>query len=292
LHEAYHTVEVGRNSRVGRSLLRTAQGVGCLRGGLLLAVLGTTIVGPAAVRSIMSGDRACSSFASVLPQQGPTVVLEPKTKHTGTVIFLHGLGDTGNGWKDVGEMLQPSLPHLRWVFPTAPERPVTINGGMMMPAWYDIKELGSRAAQALDGVEEAKQMLENHLEEEIAKGIPSERIIIGGFSQGAATSLFSCFQLEKKLAGVVALSGYLPHPEKALANVSEENKDTPLLMCHGDSDGVVRLEWARDAHAKLSEKLSLPSPSMFKVYPGLAHGADMTELRDLAQFIAARLPQE
>lgn len=169
---------------------------------------------------------------------------------------------------------------------------MTINGGMMMPAWYDIKELGSRAAQALDGVEEAKEMLENHLAEEMGRGIPSERIIVGGFSQGAATSLFSCFQLHQKLAGVAALSGYLPHADKAVAAVTAENKDTPLLMCHGDADAVVKLEWAKEAHAKLSEKLSLPSPSAFKVYRGLAHGADMQELRDLAAFIADRLPAE
>ena len=124
-----------------------------------------------------------------------------------TVIFLHGLGDSGAGWADAAEMWQQSLPHIKFILPHAPVMPITLNGGMPMPGWHDIQSLDSIDAENFKGLEGTIGSISGIIDDEIKAGTEAERIVLGGFSQGAATAVMTGFQFHKKLAGVVGMSG-------------------------------------------------------------------------------------
>ncbi|KAL6049439.1 palmitoyl-protein hydrolase [Balamuthia mandrillaris] len=222
-----------------------------------------------------------------------TVVIEPTETHTATVIFLHGLGDTGMGWYDPMKQLSAENPHIKFILPTAPRRPVTINFGSVMPAWYDITDLGaSREEQKCEGIHDAKATVERLIKAEVEEhGIPHHRIIIGGFSQGAAVSLFTGFSLPSTLAGVIALSGYLALKDEFLANLTEAGRLAPLLMCHGESDPLIRLSWAELSFQAI-QSIAGVKKATFKKYRGLAHSLSLQELKDVAAFVRECLPKE
>ncbi|KAL5017451.1 hypothetical protein ScPMuIL_007040 [Solemya velum] len=136
------------------------------------------------------------------------VVAVSQAKHTATLIFLHGLGDTGHGWADSFRSLK--LKNIRCVCPNAPYQPVTLNGGMKMPSWFDILGLKPESPEDEDGIKRASDTLKQLIAEEEKSGIPSNRIMVGGFSQGGAVALYTAFTLGKPLAGVVALSSWMP----------------------------------------------------------------------------------
>ncbi|PVG00503.1 alpha/beta-hydrolase [Serendipita vermifera] len=147
-----------------------------------------------------------------------SITVNPSTKHTATVIFLHGLGDSGYGWEPVAKMLarNPKLSHIKWILPNAPDQPVTLNFGMKMPSWFDIRSL-DKDLTADDGGEDADGMLASALSvnkivttQVDDENIPANRIVVGGFSQGAALSLITGLTSERRLGGLVSLSGWLP----------------------------------------------------------------------------------
>lgn len=141
--------------------------------------------------------------------------ISPKVAHTATVIFLHGLGDSGSGWSDVGRMFATAFPHIKWIFPNAPSLRITVNQGALMPGWYDIVSLERiAAAQDKKGMLKSCEEINKFIDHEISNGINSKRIILGGFSQGAAMSLLTGLTTQKQLGGIVALSGYLPLGEE------------------------------------------------------------------------------
>eukprot|EP01096_Ripella_sp_DP13-Kostka_P007207 TRINITY_DN2620_c0_g1_i1.p1 TRINITY_DN2620_c0_g1~~TRINITY_DN2620_c0_g1_i1.p1 ORF type:complete len:225 (+),score=73.18 TRINITY_DN2620_c0_g1_i1:141-815(+) len=217
------------------------------------------------------------------------IVLESKAGvvPTATLIFLHGLGDMGAGWEWFGDIVTKRFRHLRVILPTAPIRKVSINGGYPMTAWYDIKSLSSRDDEDTNGLDESRLFLESLIEKEMNDhNIPSNRILIGGFSQGAAVSLFSTYQSEKQLAGCVALSGYLASADYWSSNLRDANRNTPLLMCHGTRDDVVKFQWATQSRDKL---LAHNIPLTFKEYP-MRHEANDEEIRAVLDFISERLP--
>ena len=129
-------------------------------------------------------------FSIILPKVETTmttklafVSIKPTARHTASVIFLHGLGDSGHGWSEVGQMLQPALPNVHWIFPHSPERPITVNGGARMPGWYDIVSLERISGQEDEtGMMESKKLVQQLIEQELDKGIPNSRIILGRFS--------------------------------------------------------------------------------------------------------------
>jgi predicted esterase len=146
------------------------------------------------------------------------LTVKPATQHTATVIFLHGLGDSGHGWEPVAKMLakNPKLSHIKWILPNAPKQPVTLNYGMSMPSWFDIRSL-DKDLTADDGGEDADGMLSSAMKVNALvttqvddENIPANRIVVGGFSQGAALSLLTGLTSERRLAGLVCLSGWLP----------------------------------------------------------------------------------
>ncbi|KAI9489413.1 Phospholipase/carboxylesterase/thioesterase [Zychaea mexicana] len=218
-----------------------------------------------------------------------SVVVNAKAKHTATVLFLHGLGDSGSGWSFLAEELSGLFPHIKWVLPNAPMLPITLNQGMRMPAWFDLNGLDRAitANQDEKGLLASSVAVNSLIRKEIDSGIPSERIVIGGFSQGCALSLLVGLTSEYKFGGVVGCSGWLPLAEKFPAMASDANKKTPVMMCHGDADPVVKYSFGRDS-AGLLEKLGYNVK--FNTYPGLVHSASPQELQDIASFIKERLP--
>ncbi|BDF96176.1 alpha/beta hydrolase [Pseudoalteromonas sp. KAN5] len=169
-----------------------------------------------------------------------------KGEHKATIIWLHGLGDSGDGFLPVASQLAlPDELGLRFVFPHAPVQPVTINGGMAMRSWYDIKsmDLDKRADEA--GVCESATKVELLINQELEKGIPANKIILAGFSQGGVISLHLAPRLKQKLAGVMALSTYMCVPEKLTAEAKQTGLN--VFMAHGSQDPVVPYEAGRHA---------------------------------------------
>lgn len=170
----------------------------------------------------------------------PTVEHETAPNPRHAVIWLHGLGADGNDFAPiVPELVDRAWPPLRFVFPHAPVRPVTINNGMAMRAWYDIKGMQIADRQDEVGIRESMLQLEALIAREVERGIPSQRIFLAGFSQGAAMVLCGGLRQARQLAGIVALSGYLPLEQQLLAERSETNAGIPVFMAHGSVDPVV-----------------------------------------------------
>lgn len=213
-------------------------------------------------------------------------------KHTATVIWAHGLGDSGAGWMPIAENFRRrgKFSECAFVFPNAPNIPVTVNFGMEMPGWYDITTFGD-LAQAHDqpGILKSRDYFTSLIKAEIEKGIPSSRIVLGGFSQGGAISLFTGISCPDKLAGIFGLSSYLLLHNKIRDYVKSEsaNKNTPIFMGHGDVDPMVKHEWGLDTSKTLREMGWIVD---FRTYKGLAHSADPKEIDDLEKYLEERLP--
>lgn len=168
------------------------------------------------------------------------VIIEPVNAHRASVIWLHGLGADGNDFVPVvPEMHLPENLGIRFVFPHAPVRPVTINGDMSMRAWYDVRNMDLRREEDAESIEDSANIIEQYIEAEINAGIPSAQIVLAGFSQGGAMALHTGLRYPSKLGGVLALSAYLPLPERFLNEASTANQSTPVMMCHGTYDQVI-----------------------------------------------------
>lgn len=216
------------------------------------------------------------------------IVLKPTAnKHDGTVIFLHGLGDTGHGWSAGFDAIRQ--PNVKYIFPTASVLPVSLNGGFPMPSWFDIVSLDPTGKQDAPGIKKASDQLMAMIEKEIAGGLSSDKIAIGGFSQGGAVSLYTATVIKKPLAGVIALSAWLPlHNE--LDGDSISHKKTPVLQCHGDSDPMVPFSFGEMSYKLLAGKGGFTNYS-FKKYAGMDHGSSNEEMLDVKKFIQGLFPQ-
>ncbi|QJR81139.1 alpha/beta fold hydrolase [Alteromonas pelagimontana] len=170
----------------------------------------------------------------------PFVEVCTRPNPTACVIWMHGLGDSGHGFAPiVKELKLPESLAVRFLFPHAPERPVTINNGMQMRAWYDIKSFDFNSRADLAGVQESAAAVSRLVDNQISQGIAAERIVLGGFSQGGVIALHLGTRIKHKLAGIMALSTYMCEPDKLAAQASDTNKTTPIMMAHGDHDEVV-----------------------------------------------------
>ncbi|KAF6730489.1 Acyl-protein thioesterase 2 [Oryzias melastigma] len=210
----------------------------------------------------------CGNNMSV-PLLAEAVTLSGKEKETAAVIFLHGLGDTGHGWAESLAKIQPS--HVKIICPHAPIIPVTLNMRSMVPAWFDLMGLSPDSPEDESGIKRAAENIKAIIEHEARNGIPSNRIILGGFSQGGALSLYTALTCQHPLAGVVALSCWLPL-HKSFPSASGCNKNLPIMQCHGDMDAMI----PRQFGAMTAEKLKfIVNPQMvtFKSYPGLGHSS-------------------
>ncbi|BFZ64552.1 hypothetical protein YB2330_005699 [Saitoella coloradoensis] len=211
---------------------------------------------------------------------------------TAAVIFAHGLGDSGAGWSFIADHYkrEKSLQHIKWIFPNAPLRPITLNGGMRMPAWYDLTSL-ERVEEAEDsvGMLQSVETIHALVKETIESGIPADRIVIGGFSQGSAMALLSGMIHKEKLAGIAGMSGYLPMASKLVDMRHPHNHDTPIFMAHGTADPVVKFQFGKMSMEFLKEKLGMEKIE-WREYPGMGHTADLKELADFARWLEKVVP--
>jgi phospholipase/carboxylesterase len=190
-----------------------------------------------------------------------------------SVIWLHGLGADGHDFEPIVPELGLHEP-LRFVFPHAPVRAVTVNGGMRMRAWYDIVGFGPGAAQDAAGIEESAAAVRELIDRELARGMPAERVVLAGFSQGGAIALHTALREPRRLAGVLALSTYLPVADTLAAERSAANAEIPIFMAHGNADGVIPLAMA-DASRRALEAQGYAVD--WRVYP-MAHAVHPSEI--------------
>ena len=211
------------------------------------------------------------------------IVLEPAGEAKNCVIWLHGLGADGHDFEAiVPELSLPEALAVRFVFPHAPMQPVTINNGFVMRSWYDIKGVDIGSQQDESGVRESQQRVEKLIQQQLDLGIASENIVLAGFSQGGAVILQTGLRYTKPLAGLMALSTYLPIAETLEQEKSSENQAVPVFMAHGDSDPVVRPELAYRSRALLE---SLNYPLEWNEYRGLQHGVSPQEIQDIREWL-------
>jgi len=211
-----------------------------------------------------------------------TIELHPGAEPKATIVILHGLGADGTDFLSMADELDLSaVCPVRWVFPRAPVRPVTVNGGQPMRAWYDI--LGTDLVRREDetGLRESMALVQQLLEREEARGMPSERIVLAGFSQGCAITLGAGLRYGQRLAGLVGLSGYLPLAATTEAERRAANALTPVFLGHGRSDGMVPL--ARGAAAR-DQLRGLGQPVEWHDYP-MQHSVCLEEVQDLQRWL-------
>ncbi len=171
-----------------------------------------------------------------------------------SIIWMHGLGADAHDFEPAVPMLRlDSGRAVRFVFPNAPVRPVTVNGGMQMRAWYDLVSMDRDAPEDEAGIRASAEAIEALIQRERDRGIAAERIVMAGFSMGGAMALFTGLRYPEKLAGVLALSTYVPIAQAAFAEASEVNQGLPIFMAHGSVDDVVPFNFARSSRKRLHQ---------------------------------------
>jgi phospholipase/carboxylesterase len=217
-----------------------------------------------------------------------TIEVETAAKPNASVIWLHGLGADGHDFEPiVPEIVRPGERAWRFVFPNAPVRPVTINGGMTMRAWYDLKGLDRRAAEDVAGFRDTDAEIRQLIANEGTRGIAANRVVLAGFSQGGAVSLYSVTRYPEKLAGVMALSCYLPRESSFAAEREAANDVTPIFMAHGRSDAVLTMSLGVQSRDFLR---SQGYAVEWHEYP-MAHAVCAAEIADIREFLLRVLPQ-
>uniref|UniRef100_A0A3Q1H7J3 palmitoyl-protein hydrolase n=1 Tax=Anabas testudineus TaxID=64144 RepID=A0A3Q1H7J3_ANATE len=227
----------------------------------------------------------CGNNMSV-PLLAEAVTVSGVEKETAAVTAF-SLFSVRHGWADTLSGIQ--LPHVKFICPHAPSIPVTLNMKSMMPAWFDLVGLSPDSPEDESGIKKAAESIKAIIEHEAKNGIPPNRIILGGFSQGGALSLYTALTCQHQLAGVVALSCWLPL-HKSFPLASSGNKNLPILQCHGEMDVMIPVQFG----AMTSEKLKClvnPHNITFKTYPGLPHSSCPQEMAAVKEFIEKHLPR-
>jgi phospholipase/carboxylesterase len=216
----------------------------------------------------------------------PCIEIETAPNPSASVIWLHGLGADGNDFVPIIPQLKlKDCPAIRFIFPSAPSIAVTVNGGYVMPAWYDIAGRDLTDRQDISGIQKSGIAITALIEREAIRGIAYEKIVLAGFSQGCAMSLQVGLRFPHKLAGIIALSGYLPLETSLATERSAANQDTPIFMAHGIWDTVVipeRAEASVDALEKLGYQVD------WNTYP-MEHSIHPDELTDISRFLTLAL---
>jgi len=216
------------------------------------------------------------------------IELNTGPKPRNSVIWLHGLGADGHDFEPVVPMLgMEQIDSTRFIFPHAPVRPVTLNGGMLMRAWYDIRGMNVSRDQDEEGIDQSAALVQALIEREITRGIPASRIVLAGFSQGGAIAAHVALRYPQKLAGLMVLSAYLLFPDRLAEQLNPANSDIPVFVAHGSMDPMVPISMGKD----LSERLkALQLPLEWHEYP-MPHSVVQEELLDIGTWLRARLPK-
>ncbi len=181
-------------------------------------------------------------------RQLSTIEIQAEAEHQYSVIWLHGLGADGHDFEGlIPELRLAAQAHIHFIFPNAPIQPVTVNDGMAMRSWYDILEMSLERKVDMDGIYQSANLIESLILQEIDRGIPAEHILLAGFSQGGVIALHVGLRFRHRLAGIVALSTYLPTVGQLAAERASANNATPIFMAHGIIDPVVAVESGKAA---------------------------------------------
>jgi len=189
-----------------------------------------------------------------------TLEIETGASPRASIVLMHGLGADCHDFEPLAEQLDlRAAGPVRYVFPNAPQIPVTINGGFVMPAWYDIRAADLANREDEGGLRASQAEIERLIAHEVARGVPASRIVLAGFSQGAAMALMTGLRHAERLAGIVGMSGYLPLADRTASERQAANQSTPIWLAHGRQDDVVpigRAMASRDALAALGYSVS------------------------------------
>ena len=211
----------------------------------------------------------------------PAVVIEPEQPATASVIWLHGLGADGYDFEPVVPQLGLASAPIRFIFPHAPHRPVTVNNGYVMRAWYDISSPDLAEGEDEGGTRESEQQLRRWIEHERSLGIAASRIVVAGFSQGGAIVLHTGLRYPERLAGILALSTYLPLVDSVEKERHAANCDVPVFMAHGVEDPIIPLALAERSREHLE---SLGVAAEWHTYP-MPHSVCHEEIGDIAAWL-------
>lgn len=210
------------------------------------------------------------------------IELTPKVDTRCTVIWLHGLGADGNDFVPiVHELRLPEELGVKFLFPHAPRRPVTLNGGMVMRAWFDLFGLDAAAPSDEAGIYQSCALLWQLIDQEVAAGVPAERIVLAGFSQGGVVALHTALRYPQRLAGVIALSTWLPLAAQLAEQRSGANAGLPIFLAHGDMDPLIPVSSAHSAHDALC---AWQQPVQWFDYP-MPHSVCAPEIDDIAEWL-------
>lgn len=214
------------------------------------------------------------------------VIVEEKGTHTGSIIWLHGLGADGYDFEPiVPELGLAADSGIRFIFPNAPMMPVTINGGMTMRAWYDVRSANLREFEDEVTIVKSATLVDQYITHEIENGINADRIILAGFSQGGAIALHCGLRFAQSLAGIMALSTYLPLPQKLEGEANVANRATPIFMGHGLYDPVITVDQGRNS----SRALEAAGYNVeFNEYT-MEHAVCLEEIKAIGAWIKQRL---
>lgn len=208
-----------------------------------------------------------------------SIEIETGPSPQGAIIWMHGLGADGHDFEPiVPELGMPAAPSARFIFPHAPVQPVTINGGARMRAWYDVTGDGRPDAA---GIRASQTRVEALIARERSRGIAPAAIVLAGFSQGGAIALHTGLRHADRLAGILALSTYLPLPDTLEQEASQANRDLPIFMAHGTQDPVIPLSWAARSRDHLT---SLSYAVDWREYP-MPHSVCAKEITDVARWL-------
>lgn len=211
-----------------------------------------------------------------------TVDIHPKQNPEKCVIWLHGLGADGNDFAPiVPELHLPASLHIKFTFPHAPVMPVTINNGYEMRAWFDISHQDISADIDHAGISQSVAAINTLIQHEVTNGIASENIMLAGFSQGAVIALMTGMLYPQRLAGIIALSGLLPHAEDVIKQGSPANRDLPIFIAHGTQDQIVPAALGKSAYDAIKQA---SYPAAWHTYP-MAHSVCPQEIRDISQWM-------
>lgn len=210
------------------------------------------------------------------------VTVNPAKKPEASVIWLHGLGADGHDFEGIvpGLHLPEDLP-IRFIFPHAPMRPITMNGGYMMRAWFDMEAIDLNSPVDKKGILEAEQAVEALIDRERSSGMPDHRIILAGFSQGGGIALYTGLRYPHRLGGILALSTYLPLDDAWLKEVNMPNRLIPVLLIHGTLDPLVPISFAERTYHHLVEN---GCNVKFNTYP-MQHGVCLEEIEDISMWL-------
>eukprot|EP00903_Cladosiphon_okamuranus_P014379 g13349.t1 len=227
----------------------------------------------------ISGDTVGGSGTTLVPKGGA---------YTNVVVWLHGLGDTAEGWS--GSMPEFKLADTKFILPTADSRPITLNGGYQMPGWSDIYGLQEDSPEDAEGFNASADRVRAILDSEKAKGKEPSRMVVGGFSQGGAVALHVCLRATEPLAGCVACSTWVPMNKDYPAALGSGAKDIPVAQFHGTRDEVVRFTWGQHSHNLIKDGLGMTAT--FEAIPRMGHSASPGELESIGDFLKKVLPEK